>query len=81
MKRLLKLPLIMCLSAFPPAASVAQEGDKAMSGMSILGNNDAPKALVIVSVPPRASTRFLAASNPTPRPEKPVTLALVENPG
>ena len=48
MKRLLKLPLIMCLSAFPPAASVAQEGDKAMSGMSILGNNDAPKALVIV---------------------------------
>jgi hypothetical protein len=48
MHRLLKLPLYVCLSALPAATCVAQEGDKAMSGMSILGNNDAPKALVIV---------------------------------
>jgi hypothetical protein len=38
------------LAADPPAASTAKNdtGPKALSGMSILGNQEAPKALVIV---------------------------------
>ena len=34
--------------ATKPAAAKPNEGAKALSGMSILGNQDAPKALVIV---------------------------------
>ena len=47
-KRALQTLLCLCPSFLPTAGALAQEGDKAMSGMSILGNNDAPKALVIV---------------------------------
>lgn len=38
------------LAADPPSASTAKNdtGPKALSGMSILGNQEAPKALVIV---------------------------------
>ena len=38
------------IAADPPAASTAKNdaGPKALSGMSILGNQEAPKALVIV---------------------------------
>lgn len=48
MRRALRTLLYLSLGALPAVLAVAQEGDKAMSGMSILGNNDAPKALVIV---------------------------------
>ncbi len=48
MKRVSQSLLCLCLGALTTASAVAQEGDKTMSGMSILGNNDAPKALVIV---------------------------------
>jgi hypothetical protein len=48
--------LVLCLSllvtgavrAEEAVASAAPHGDKQMSGMSILGNDDAPKSLVIV---------------------------------
>ena len=44
--------LLLCLVSFAAfaegPATVAEEGDKLLSGMSIVGNDDAPKSLVIV---------------------------------
>ena len=45
--------LVCCIALFLVAGAVhgeepAAEGDKLISGMSIVGNDDAPKALVIV---------------------------------
>ena len=40
------LPLILVTAAVN--ADAADDGDKQLSGMSILGNDDAPKSLVIV---------------------------------
>jgi hypothetical protein len=45
--------LVLCLLPFLAATNVvaeeaAEEGDKLISGMSIVGNHEAPKALVIV---------------------------------
>jgi hypothetical protein len=55
MKRTLVLLAISILAAplargeEPPAAAAKhQDGDKRLSGMSIVGNDDAPKSLVIV---------------------------------
>jgi hypothetical protein len=51
---LIGLPLLFCALAVAaeeaaPAASVdADGGEKVISGMSIVGNDDAPKSLVIV---------------------------------
>lgn len=52
------LPLLLLLLALLPAVAAAQppakiaeaaeEGEKVMSGMSIVGNDEAPKSLVIV---------------------------------
>jgi len=40
--------LIACLAGPAVAGEKADEGDKLVSGMSIVGNDEAPKALVIV---------------------------------
>ena len=40
--------LIACLAGSAGAEEKADEGDKLVSGMSIVGNDEAPKALVIV---------------------------------
>ena len=39
---------LLCLPLAASAQESAGEGVKAMSGMSVLGNNEAPKSLVIV---------------------------------
>jgi hypothetical protein len=46
----LSLVAMSAIAADPPPASTAKNdtGPKALSGMSILGNQEAPKALVIV---------------------------------
>jgi hypothetical protein len=41
------LPLILVTAAVK-AEQAAEDGDKQLSGMSIVGNDDAPKSLVIV---------------------------------
>jgi hypothetical protein len=41
------IPLLLALLAFTIQA-VAEEDDKLLSGMSIVGNHEAPKSLVIV---------------------------------
>ena len=42
------LCLLPLLVALPAAGEEAEQGDKQLSGMSIVGNDDAPKSLVIV---------------------------------
>ena len=44
------LRFIACLAILVPAGAeaLADEGDKRLSGMSIVGNDEAPKSLVIV---------------------------------
>jgi len=45
----LLLALLLCAAAGPARAQEAsEEGDKVLSGMSIVGNDEAPKSLVIV---------------------------------
>jgi hypothetical protein len=48
MLRLLPCIAVLLLAAVASGEEPAQKGDKQMSGMSILGNDDAPKSLVIV---------------------------------
>lgn len=50
-----KLSLCLCLALFTAVAAVAQDAEtnkeqttKEMSGMSIVGNDEAPKSLVII---------------------------------
>ncbi len=48
---LLMLALLPAVAAAQPPAKIAEaaeEGEKVMSGMSIVGNDEAPKSLVIV---------------------------------
>lgn len=49
------LGLVLCLLLLPAAIVIAEEkgdkgdsGDKVVSGMSIVGNNETPKSLVII---------------------------------
>ena len=48
----MSLRILVCLSLLVAAAALAEQppakADKQMSGMSVVGNDDAPKALVIV---------------------------------
>ena len=48
MRRGLVYCLTLLLAAFAAAAEEPEEGDKLLSGMSIVGNDEAPKSLVIV---------------------------------
>jgi hypothetical protein len=42
------LPLLLLICSVSAAEESKQEGDKLLSGMSIVGNDEAPKSLVIV---------------------------------
>jgi hypothetical protein len=48
LRRLLTCIPLLLLAGAAMGEEAAQKGDKKMSGMSILGNDDAPKSLVIV---------------------------------
>lgn len=48
MLRTLLYFLVLLLTATPVLADDAKDGDKVLSGMSIIGNDEAPKSLVIV---------------------------------
>lgn len=48
MFRVLAACVLMLLATAVPAEEKPEEGDKLMSGMSVVGNDEAPKALVIV---------------------------------
>ena len=47
-RRLLYCIALLLLAEAAMGEETAQKGDKKLSGMSILGNDDAPKSLVIV---------------------------------